>query len=391
MTIPGRIAPSNDRFSELDALRGLAALSVAVSHHLNVLPTEGSASSYRTAGRLVQTLHYTPLYVIFGGHEAVVLFFVLSGFVLILPWLKGRPVPTLPFLVRRWARIYVPYIVAVAVGIAFDALLYRGPIPELSIWFNDPWSKPLGRALIIGHVLLVGTFDQAQIAPVFWTLTIEMRMSILFPLLAFFAMRFEWRTVLLSALGMAFTAIILRARSHNTEFIALVSTFHYAGLFVVGALLAKHLKGVLAAWRRLAPLTRAAALLAALLLYVYGRAAAHVAEMLGDWPIAVGVVVFFVAALAEERASGNLRSRWAQFLGRISYSLYLFHTIVLLGLVHLLYGHVPLALILVVSFGLCVIVAWASHRYVELPSIRWGRALARRLDRQPSAAVVMRQ
>ena len=44
------------------------------------------------------------------GPEAVILFFVLSGFVLSLPAVNGRPQTYPTFITRRIFRIYVPYL-----------------------------------------------------------------------------------------------------------------------------------------------------------------------------------------------------------------------------------------------------------------------------------------
>ncbi len=46
------------------------------------------------------------------GHEAVILFFLLSGFVLTIPYLLPDPPGYLRFLTRRVIRIYVPYLAA---------------------------------------------------------------------------------------------------------------------------------------------------------------------------------------------------------------------------------------------------------------------------------------
>ena len=49
----------------------------------------------------------TPLAVLRAGREAVDFFFVLSGFVLVLPFLKG-PVAYPDFVFRRVCRIWIP-------------------------------------------------------------------------------------------------------------------------------------------------------------------------------------------------------------------------------------------------------------------------------------------
>jgi peptidoglycan/LPS O-acetylase OafA/YrhL len=65
-----------------------------------------------------------------------------------------------------------------------------------------------------------------------------------------------------------------------------------------------------------------------------------------------------------------------QFLARTSYSLYLWHFIVLLYCVHLLYGRMPFSAILGLAFVLMFPVAWLSSRWIEQPANRLGRRLA---------------
>src|SRR2546430_6654006 len=77
-------------YEELDSLRGLAAITVLVGHYLN--PFLVQSGPYAGVGRAVQLARKTPLFGLFAGHEAVMLFFVLSGFVLSLKFLRGDPV-----------------------------------------------------------------------------------------------------------------------------------------------------------------------------------------------------------------------------------------------------------------------------------------------------------
>jgi peptidoglycan/LPS O-acetylase OafA/YrhL len=64
------------------------------------------------------------------------------------------------------------------------------------------------------------------------------------------------------------------------------------------------------------------------------------------------------------------------FLGEISYSLYLWHFIVLLFCVHLLYGKMPLWAIICLALILSIAVSRCSYRWIELPSMNLGRRLS---------------
>src|SRR5437764_6970660 len=130
------------RFAELDSLRGLAAFTVVINHHLNALPQVFDQTVYAKDEWWLAALKYTPLHALWGGHEAVIFFFVISGFVLALPYFK-RELHYTPFILKRLSRIYLPYIVAVAVAALAAAGLARGSITALSSWFNGSWTEPL--------------------------------------------------------------------------------------------------------------------------------------------------------------------------------------------------------------------------------------------------------
>src|SRR5262245_42624166 len=76
-TRPGPQVPSRGpRLGELDALRGVGAIAVSLQH---VLVPIGSIAA------LLQVVRLTPLNALIDGTRAVLLFFVLSGFVLAIP------------------------------------------------------------------------------------------------------------------------------------------------------------------------------------------------------------------------------------------------------------------------------------------------------------------
>src|SRR5690606_33375733 len=96
---------SKARLEELDSLRGLAALVVLSQHVLFTIVEPPPI------------IDYTPLHLLWAGHEAVIFFFVLSGFVLALPFVDGRPFDYGPYAIKRVFRIWLPYVVATAAAL----------------------------------------------------------------------------------------------------------------------------------------------------------------------------------------------------------------------------------------------------------------------------------
>src|SRR6476469_1055730 len=113
--VPDQVAPTRSRMPGLDGLRGLAALAVVCLHVW--IYTEAHSPDNNV---LVDA-------VVGEFRVAVGLFFVLSGFLLALPWIAAshgeRPKPALGrFALRRTARIVPAYWLAL--GLTF--LLLEG-------------------------------------------------------------------------------------------------------------------------------------------------------------------------------------------------------------------------------------------------------------------------
>jgi peptidoglycan/LPS O-acetylase OafA/YrhL len=108
---------STQRFAFVDALRGLAALSVVLYHSYEV-------------GHIAGLLAHLPAWVthlLRQGGIGVAVFFVLSGFV--IPHSVARSRVTLPFvgrfMLRRSLRLEPPYWFAIALAICFAQLSAR--------------------------------------------------------------------------------------------------------------------------------------------------------------------------------------------------------------------------------------------------------------------------
>lgn len=97
----------------------------------------------------------------------------------------------------------------------------------------------------------------------------------------------------------------------------------------------------------------------------------------------LGCAMLVVAlAFARGRVGAMLGHPMLVALGSLSYPLYLFHAPII-GRVHLLFDHfgtqASVWMLGVVSLPLSLAVAWAVHRWVEVPARRWTTALVNRI------------
>ncbi len=228
-------------------------------------------------------------------------------------------------------RIYAPYLCALALAIAGDAI-WHGPHGHGG-WADLTWSRPITRQLVVDHILFIGDYPWDQFNTAFWSLVIEMRVSIVFPLLFAAVLWLRNTASLIAALCLCFGGgMLLRAHEvwHTWIFTAQV-----AGIFIAGILLAKNIEGVSAWCRGLH--TPGRSLLAAVSVACYGGGE-HISHITGDhWGtdvffVTAGAAGFIVLAINVPAVSHALDGRLPRFLGRISYSLYLVHGTVLFAL-----------------------------------------------------------
>jgi peptidoglycan/LPS O-acetylase OafA/YrhL len=360
------------RVAVLDSLRGLAAVIVVFHHFLAIFPS--LAGDDPNPSRWAWAMQFTPLHLLWDGLLPVLFFFILSGYVLSLPYHEGRALPYSGYLLKRICRIYLPYLAAVLSAFALFALLSRGPIPSLSRWLNSIWNTPISWPVIASHATFLGSFDNGRFDPVLWSLVHEMRISIVFPGLMWLLLRLPWFV----SLGASVTlSLFVHERSFATDY---WQSGEFLLMFVVGALLARHSARLVAALRRQPVAARA-------LLLVAGVGACVLADGIpfmgalhhwNEYTETIGLVLILLGVLSSRRLSALLEKPAFQFLGRVSYSLYLFHALILLALVHAFYGRLPVVVILGIGLLACPLVAWSVWRLVERPAMKLGARLARR-------------
>ncbi len=352
------------RITALDSLRGLAAL-VVVFHHLdNTLDLDGSNPA------LGPVFHQSPFRLLVDGRSAVMLFFVLSGFALSIS--IGKRFNYWTYLVRRVCRLMIPCIAGVLLAAAAYLLVHPHPVPELGNWFNQVvWNQPVDGGMVLRHILMTGVQADSSLINVLWSLVIELRISLIFPVLYFLAKgRTKTAAAVAVAMELVFRWLVIRSHNYVPFFNRnLVEAFenigYYTPFFIAGILARENLEAI----RRFLSRIHWAWVIVALLV------AFRLEESGEDIQTGIGAILIIVLSVGTPYISRALSVKPIEWLGRVSYSLYLVHLTVLATVFHLFYGrasNLTLSLAVVVA---SLLLAELFHRLFEQPSIRLGRWL----------------
>ncbi|MGF7046326.1 peptidoglycan/LPS O-acetylase OafA/YrhL [Paenibacillus sp. DS2015] len=374
------------RYAQLDSIRGLASLVVYLHHIYLVTPV------------LPLILWYSPLRILVNGHGSVILFFVLSGFVLYLPFANERlNFSYSSYLIKRVFRIYVPYLVAIILSIVALQLFATGAgIEKLSEWFNLFWRSQPDASLILEHLLLLGNVHSDSINTVIWSLIHEMRISLIFPLFALIVRMCSWKIslvlcVLLSSVagGNAVYPLMVSHGFHTNIF----DSFHYLSLFILGALLNKHKHQLIQVYVSQSRRNKMIALFAILSVYVYAGAFDNLVKnplsyIVSDYGIAVSACAIIIFSLGSIKMGHILSWKPIVFLGNISYSLYLYHFIILFSLIYAFNEVLPIWQMYLLSIPIVMVVSYLSWFFIENNSVRIGKKISNTLTKSNTAAVI---
>jgi peptidoglycan/LPS O-acetylase OafA/YrhL len=375
------------RLHELDSLRGLAAFSVVLHHFGLMWPAWQAHFGPWRLGRI----EIAPFYPLYAGHEAVMLFFVLSGLVLSLPYLRGRGQPYPIYLARRVLRIYAPYLPALALSVCGAAIWHgnhgQGTFPV------DFWSGPVNPRLVLQHIAFIGVYDAWQFNFVIWSLIYEMRISILFPVLTLLIFRVRPQLALLFAGSLSLLALVVSHHRPATGAVHnLMYTFHYMAFFIFGILLAMSLSTISTWYRSLSGLARTALFLASCTFYyessrIYDHFSGPSGLVVVEWGTAIGAVGFIIVAINSSRAKRLLHSHVPAFLGRISYSLYLIHAPLLLAITFGIHKRLSAWVQFPIYLAAVIGTAYVFCLCIEEPFTRMGQRLGRETRRRAQAQV----
>lgn len=360
----GRAAP---RERSLDALRGIAAF-VVMTYHMNL--------AYH--GVNLASSMMIPVRPLFGGSAAVYIFFVMSGFVLFRS-LEGKDGFRYgPYIVKRMLRLYLPLAAAVLISALFYWLVKPVPIVGGSTWLNQKsWEAPPSLGLLLGHLALLDTTLFQSLDNVIWSLVHEIRISVIFPLLAVCIVRWPRQTLVLSLILSA-CGFYFAPDKTPPQAVDLLRTARYVFLFVAGAWMASRSEQI----RSLMNDSRLAwgGIAVAWGLLALGSAFA---------PLAYSAASILLVAIVSgnARISRGIERRVFIWLGEVSYGLYLIHLPLLLVFAHMLNGLASPAVVIGLAIPSALLGAQLFTMFVDRKAIRIGRwASARLFYREPALA-----
>ncbi|MCC3375047.1 acyltransferase [Cohnella sp. REN36] len=351
------------RLKELDSLRGLAALTVLFAHIITLFYR--SKESFDQSKFLFYML-YTPFKVFFSAHEAVIFFFILSGFSLSLQFYEKQSTSLKTygkFIIRRITRIYIPYCVALILAVT---IVFR--------------NVSISSDILIGHYLLIGSFNYVAIMGVVWSLAHEMRISLIFPFIMSVVRRVYWLTGICIAFALSCVASYM-AKNHayfdpQLPLTNYYSTLHYISLFIIGALLAKHKDALVKMFNTQGSFSRLFVLAIGVIMFtnIITQAPSTPSNYLNDWIVSFGVCIIIIASLSMKNFSKFLLFTPIHFIGKISYSLYLTHLLVLYYFMNH-YSSYSTWLLTCLSIVVAIVVSALMYYLIEKPSILLGKLL----------------
>ncbi|MFF1574245.1 acyltransferase family protein [Leifsonia sp. NPDC058292] len=362
-----------DRFVALDGLRGVAALIVLFSHlsltlapvsDIWIVPRDVHPATWSATWWLTST----PLQLVVGGPQAVLIFFVLSGLVVALPVLRRTDFDWVAYYARRILRLWLPVAASVVLALLLVTLVDQSRDDQSSLWVKASSVHQPSWATIVSSFDLL--FGNISLNNPLWTIHWELAFSLFLPVFVAVAVltRRWWWITLLATLPLVMAGVFLS-----------LTPLQFLPVFLVGTVLAVKLDD-LRAWvaRRsrvwLTLVGSAVAVISLILLGLHWSTWAIIGGAPRFQTITkgleyVGAAGLVLLAAVWSPAIRLLSTGLFRWLGRISFSLYLVHVPIIIAIASL-FGRESTALRLVLSAVIALVVAELFTRFVEAPSHR---------------------
>lgn len=288
------------RIELIEFLKGFSILTIVIFHYLQTFHWQN------IAGKLI-----------FFGGTGVHLFIFLSGFGLYYSYLH-KPVTFPEFLKKRISKVYIPYLIIVIVSALFACLI---PVYEGS-WYAFG-----------GHVFLYKMFDESIIGSYgypLWFISLIIQFYLMFYSFLWVIKKIEMKNFLYLSFLLSFIWVIYIIFSDKDVYRIWNSFFlKYLWEFSLGMYTAlKYKEQNYSLKLRLKPATMLIIGVFSCILYaILALKVGIIGKMVNDIPALAGYTLIAVWIYYLKL---NLVNRFVLYIGKISYSLYLVHTLVIM-------------------------------------------------------------
>ncbi len=378
------------RYQAFDSLRSIAALVVLLAHAQTLLALN------------IPNLPW-PLSGLLDSRAAVAFFFVLSGFVLHLSLSKTELsfASYVGFQVRRILRIYPLYYLSLLAVLAAIYLQDKNAFPLFHDRIKDVLAADHRNVYQwLQQLLLIGPgFDMYFLNPPAWTLVVEMRVAIFFPVISWIVSRLSIRKGAIFVCASVLAAFIGGKLMHS-EFIELIP------LFLMGAFFAQHRNVILNA--KISPAKMWSLILLSFIFYTsrfsmrdfvsvcwyvlgfgsFSQTTLRDLLSIGWYACGLGSLGIMLLVVRNRMAAKFLLRPALVFLGALSYGIYVLHFPVFLWLsAYRAKFNLSGSAIIFFLLGLLLTIAisFLTYRFVEAPFIELGRKLSGKLGRKAKA------
>jgi peptidoglycan/LPS O-acetylase OafA/YrhL len=377
------VKPAVERLLYLDSARGMAAFSVMIAHFI--------VAFQQTAAPFDKALY--PFQLFCYGEGDILFFFVHSGFILsyaITNRLTQTKISSYTrFLVERVFRIYPMFIFIVLVSYLLKQTLFPLDLPLFtSRHLQGFWSRNVDLRALFNELALIHSVSQEgtrRLVPQEWTAAVEILIGCMIPLLLFYLKKVKW--------SWAYWLSILL-------FIKILGFNSFLFDFGLGVFIFYHSNLIKKTWQRLAIEAKWGVLALTIVfftsffrfasLFNYDRifirpGADHVI-------VSVGCGMFFCILISSTTVQKLLSHPFLITLGRICYSLYLVHMLILIFfadyIVHQFHKDSGLPvlgcifLFFVFYTVLTFLVSLFTFRTIEKPFNQFGKWLSKKTEKQ---------
>ncbi len=351
----------------LNGLRGLAAIIIAIYHSLFILKVDGIRNifEFRFDTHVGHQAFITQILLLFfNGNAAITIFFILSGFVLGIS--LGKHTINIKryfiFILKRILRLF-PVLIISLIFASFYLVYFHQykSYDSATIWFLQWFRFKLTKGIVIDDLFLQSSYLNSNA----WTLNIEFLGSILAPVL--FKIKKDSTHTVDIVFIICFIILGFIFKFNEAP--------HYIYMFYLGMIIPnwKNLFG-----NSLIPLFSISLILISRIFFV---PYAYLGELL------VSLMIFLlIGSLIYGKnniITDFLNTKIAQFYGRISYSFFLIHFLILYveakfildnfpQMIDLQYAVVTNLFIGAISIISSTIIENCIYRFIEKPIIKFG-------------------